>query len=89
MVKRGVHHADPIHAHVPFWSPKKSLFQIFLGICIEFFLAPGGAEIVGLPLVLARKLRRLFVNSHFADGINSHYFTPRRIDIALQAVNSF
>jgi len=67
----------------------KRLIQIFLRIGIEFFLAPGSAEIIGLPLVQAREFCGLLIDAHLADGINCHSIVPHGTGIALQAVNTF
>jgi hypothetical protein len=49
-----------------------SLSDIFCRIRIEFFLAPGSAEIIGLSLILTLEFCSFFVNRHFADRIDCH-----------------
>ena len=54
---------------------RRRLFQVLLGLRVECLLAARGTEVIGLPLVLAPELRRLFFDIHLAYRINSHSFT--------------
>jgi len=49
-----------------------SLYVLFR-VRVKFLLAARGTEIIVLTLVLADQLRGLFVHSHLADRINSHF----------------
>lgn len=50
------------------------LICILCRVCIKFFLAPGGAEIVGFSFIVALEFCGFFVNCHSADRIDGHRF---------------
>ena len=50
--------------------------QVRLGVPLEELLAPRGAEVVGLALILGRELRRRLIDVHLAYQINCHVHQP-------------